>query len=218
MKTLPLRIDGRAWDETQPNGSAAAAPAAAAAAAAASASNPIGDIPDNASAQLLRQQVTALQAQMSKQARMLEISQRTVSALEARQMEAPAGMDELRSNLQQRDDEIRDLHTQVQRLTEQVGSDFDSDSDSESDSDSGSGSGSGATGGSAAGDTGGAAAAAIAATTTELADDAEGPPRTRSRTGALPTCPVWATPCSAGVACTQRDDAAHTMSFWHPPS
>ena len=139
-------------------------------------------------------------------------------------MEAPAGMDELRSNLQQRDDEIRDLQTQVQRLTEQVGSGFDSDSDSESESDSGSGSGSasasgsGATGGSAAGDTGGAAAAAIAATTTELADDAEGPPRTRSRTGALQACPAWATPCPAGVACTQRDDAAHTMSFWHPPS
>jgi hypothetical protein len=78
----------------------------------------IAETPERASAELLRQQVLAMQAQLAEQARMLVTSQQTVRALEARQAEG-ADADQLQASLRQRDDVIRRLTAQIERLSDQ---------------------------------------------------------------------------------------------------
>ena len=78
----------------------------------------IAETPERASADLLRQQVSAMQAQLTEQARMLTASQQTILALEERQVE---GVDvaQLRASLRQRDEVIRRLTEQIERLSHQ---------------------------------------------------------------------------------------------------
>jgi len=78
----------------------------------------IADTPEHASADLLRQQVAALQAQLAEQAKMLNASQQTIRALEERQADGEDA-DQLRASLQQRDQVIQRLNEQVQRLAQQ---------------------------------------------------------------------------------------------------
>ena len=102
---------------------------------------------------MLRRQVAALQEQLADQAELLDARQRTISALEAARTDGE-DVDQLRATLQRRDDTIRELSAQVERLTER-------------------------------------------------------PPE---------SCPAWATPCRDGARCPLRGDAAHAMTWWHPPS
>ena len=79
----------------------------------------ITEIPERASAELLRHQVSAMQAQLDEQARMLLASQQTIRALEERQAEG-ADADQLRASLRQRDEVIQRLTAQIERLSENL--------------------------------------------------------------------------------------------------
>jgi hypothetical protein len=112
---VPLAHGSRTEDKKATEAAAGAGAGAAAAAAAA----PIADTPAHVSAELLRQQVSALQAQLAEQARMLDASQQTIRALEEHQADGEDA-DQLRASLQRRDDVIRRLNAQVERLSEQA--------------------------------------------------------------------------------------------------
>lgn len=78
----------------------------------------IADTPEHVSADLLRQQVASLQAQLAEQARMLQTSQQTITALEARQ-EVGETAEQLRATIVRDSETIRRLADQVERLSQQ---------------------------------------------------------------------------------------------------